>query len=233
MDKLLRRSYFEIRTRDLPAIPSQDMESPEPDNSSEALPPNPESGEELQPDQQGESSALYVEGYAIVFNTPSFLFTKDSVDYYEQISSGALDSADMSDVIFNYDHGGKVLARTRNDTLELTVDEKGLFVRARLDGTEEGRTLYNEIKGGYIDRMSFSYTVVKEQESYDDEQKLFTTSGIKKLYDVSAVSIPVYEDTYISARAADLNGSIAGREALISAKEAELLKERILLKAKI
>lgn len=227
MDKLIRRSYFDIRTREFAG------ESPHPDNNVEADPQNLESGEQLQSDQQGDSSELYVEGYAIVFNTPSFLFTKDGVDYYEQISSGALDDADMSDVIFNYDHAGKVLARTRNNTLELTVDEKGLFVRARLDGTEEGRTLHHEIKGGYIDKMSFSYTVVKEKESYDDEKKLFITSGVKKLYDVSAVSIPVYEDTYISARAADLSGSIAERKDIISAGEAELLKERILLKAKI
>ena len=104
----------------------------------------------------------------------------------------------MEDVIFNYNHGGKVMARTRNHTLKLEIDEKGLKMRARLDGTEEGRRLYEEIKGGYIDRMSFAF-VVKE-ESYDKDNHMWKVRAIKRLYDVSAVDFPAYDDTSIEAR---------------------------------
>jgi HK97 family phage prohead protease len=110
----------------------------------------------------------------------------------------ALAQADMSDVIFNYNHGGKVMARTRNQTLQLTIDNKGLYVRARLDGTSEGRKLYEEIRGGYIDRMSFAFTVAEDE--YQKETRTRVIRKVKKLYDVSAVDIPAYDTTSISAR---------------------------------
>ena len=146
----------------------------------------------------GGNDELYVEGYASVFDSPTVLFEYEGIEYKEQICRGAFDNCNMNDVIFNYNHQGKVMARTRNKTLELTVDEKGLFIRARLDGTEEGRKLYEEIKGGYIDRMSFAFTT--NEESYDKNEHQFNVRGIKRLYDVSAVSIPAYDDTSISAR---------------------------------
>jgi hypothetical protein len=104
----------------------------------------------------------------------------------------------MTDVIFNYNHGGKVMARTRNNTLDLTKDKKGLKIKARLDGTEEGRKLYEEIKGGYIDRMSFRF--IASENAYDSDNHMRTIRKIKKLYDVSAVDIPAYDKTSISAR---------------------------------
>ena len=146
----------------------------------------------------GEQQELYVEGYAVRFDSPTVLFTIGDVEYKEQIDARAFDEADMTDVIFNYNHGGKVMARTRNQTLELKVDEEGLFIRARLDGTEEGRRLYDEIRGGYIDRMSFAFTV--REESYDAENHMWTVRKVKRLYDASAVDIPAYDDTSIAAR---------------------------------
>ena len=92
--------------------------------------------------QEGQKE-LYVEGYAVRFNSPTVLFEMGGVEYKEQIDRHAFDEAEMDDVIFNYNHGGKVMARTRNGTLELKVDDDGLFIRARLDGTEEGRRLYD------------------------------------------------------------------------------------------
>ncbi|WEK53327.1 MAG: HK97 family phage prohead protease [Candidatus Cohnella colombiensis] len=148
----------------------------------------------------GEGEALYVEGYAVRFNETTVLWEYDNIQYKEKVAATALAEADMSDVIFNYNHGGKVMARTRNKTLELKVDSKGLFIRARLDGTEEGRKLYEEIKGGYIDRMSYAYTT--KETSYDSESRTRTVLRIKKVYDVSAVDIPAYDTTSISARSA-------------------------------
>ena len=144
------------------------------------------------------SDGLYVEGYALTFDQPTVLYEMDGIEYKEMIDARALQASDMSDVIFNYNHTGKVMARTRNKTLELSIDERGLFVRARLDGTEEGRKLHEEIRGGYIDRMSFSFTV--SEQRYDKENRMRVITGIRKLYDVSAVDIPAYDTTSISAR---------------------------------
>lgn len=145
-----------------------------------------------------EGKELYVEGKACSFDEPVVIYSLNNIDYKEQIDSKAFEEAEMEDVIFNYNHGGKVVARTRNDTLELDVKEDGLYVKARLDGTAEGRKLYEEIKGEYVDRMSFAFSV--QEDSYDTEKHLRTVSKIKRLYDVSAVDIPAYDSTSITAR---------------------------------
>ena len=145
-----------------------------------------------------EKKELWVEGYAVRFDSPTVLFEYGGIEYKEQIDSRAFEECNVSDVIFNYNHSGKVMARTRNNTLQLEVKEDGLYIRARLDGTEEGRKLYDEIRGGYIDRMSFQFTV--REESYDKENHMWTVRKLKRLYDVSAVDIPAYDDTSIEAR---------------------------------
>lgn len=148
----------------------------------------------------------------------------DGKEFKEMIDRQALSNSNMSDVIFNYNHSGKVMARTRNQTLELRVDEKGLFVRARLDGTEEGRKLYEEIRGGYIDRMSFSFTVAGER--YDRENRMRVIESIKRIYDVSAVDIPAYDTTSISARSFFEAVADEERKALDSAE----LRRKLLLR---
>jgi len=153
---------------------------------------------EIRSKSSNDKKELFAEGYAATFNSPTVLFEYDGIEYKEQIDDRAFDEADISDVIFNYDHRGKVMARTRNKTLTISTDKNGLYFRARLDGTEEGRKLYEEIDGGYIDKMSFSWTT--QEEAYDSENHMRTIRKVKKLYDVSAVSIPAYEDTSISAR---------------------------------
>lgn len=145
-----------------------------------------------------EDKKLIVEGYAVRFNSPTVLFEYDGVEYKEQIDDRSFEEAKMDDVIFNYNHAGKVMARTRNGTLTLEVRKEGLFVRAELGGTEEGRKLYEEIRGGYIDRMSFRFSV--REEAYDKENHMWTVRRVKRLYDVSAVDIPAYDDTSIEAR---------------------------------
>ncbi|OBZ13342.1 HK97 family phage prohead protease [Bacillus sp. FJAT-26390] len=151
-------------------------------------------------DIDGGSQELFVEGYAATFNSPTVLYSFDGVDYKEVIDARAFEGADMSDVIFNYNHGGKVVARNRNGTLELKTDNKGLHIRARLDGTVEGRNLHQEIKDGYIDRMSFRFAVDVDGSKYDRATQTRTITKFKKIYDVSAVDIPAYDDTNISAR---------------------------------
>lgn len=149
-------------------------------------------------DEGEEDKKLVVEGYAVRFNSPTVLFEYEGIEYKEQIDDRAFEEAKMDDVIFNYNHSGKVMARTRNGTLTLEVRADGLFIRAELGGTEEGRKLYEEIRGGYIDRMSFRFSV--REEAYDKENHMWTVRRVKKLYDVSAVDIPAYDDTSIEAR---------------------------------
>ena len=177
---------------------------------------------EAQPEAEGGAKELYVEGVATPFNTPTILYSYDGVDYKEQIDARAFDETNMTDVIFNYNHCGKVLARTRNSTLTLSVQADGLHMRARLDGTEEGRKLYEEIKGGYVDRMSFLF--VAEESSYNETEHLRTVRKVKRLYDVSAVDIPAYDTTSISAR----SSFAVEIEKERKAAEAEKLRRRIL-----
>jgi hypothetical protein len=120
------------------------------------------------------------------------------VEYKEVISRGAFDKSQMTDVVMNFDHQGKPVARTKNSTLNLTIDDVGLKVKADLSGTQEARTLYEEIKAGYIDKMSFAFTVA--DESYDKGTHIRSINGIKRLFDVAAVSIPAYDSTSIQAR---------------------------------
>jgi len=179
-------------------------------------------------DGEESKQELWVEGYAARFNSPTVLFEMDGVEYKEQVASDAFAQAKMDDVIFNYNHSGRVMARTRNKTLQLAVDENGLFIRARLDGTEEGRSLYQDIQNGYIDRMSYRYTVAAE--AYDSENRTWTLLRVKRLYDVSAVDIPAYEDTSIEARKADAEAVARESQRKV---ETELARQRLALKLKI
>lgn len=151
----------------------------------------------LVPREEG-SEEYRVKGTAVVFDTPTVLFVCDGIEYKEIIDRHAFDGCDLSDVIFNYNHGGKVVARLRNKTLELNITERGLDMGADLSGTQAGRELYEEIDGGYIDKMSFSFSV--REAKYDSVTHTRTITKVKKLYDVSAVDIPAYEETSISAR---------------------------------
>ena len=147
---------------------------------------------------------MIVTGYACTFNQPYTLWEEDGYTVREQLDPAAFAKTDMSDVIMQYDHEGRVFARISNGTLELTTDEHGLHIRANLGGTEIGRQLYEEIRGGYTDKMSFGFTVDEDErvvtESDSGVDILRTIRSIRKLYDVSAVSLPANNATEISAR---------------------------------
>ena len=151
-----------------------------------------------------EDEEYRVQGYATTFNEPYLLYEYDDVKVYEQVSEKAFDDCDMSDVIMQYDHEGRVFARISNNTLSLNVDDRGLLIDANLGGTELGRGLYEDIQGGYITKMSFGFVVDEDEieEVRSDEGVIVTRTITKigKLYDVSAVSIPANDMTEISAR---------------------------------
>lgn len=148
-----------------------------------------------------EENDYTVTGYATTFDEPYTLYSiGDGKVVKEQVSRNAFDNTDRSDTIMQFDHEGVVFARLSNDTLKLTIDDHGLFVEAYLGGTSNGRNLYEEIKGGYINKMSFGFTVTDDELAEADYGYLRTIKAIGKLYDVSAVSIPANDYTEISAR---------------------------------
>lgn len=172
----------------------------------------------LQPIQNDKriDTDYYVEGYATTFNKPYELYEYDGVKYYEVIDRHALDNADMSDVIMQYDHEGRVLARQSNKTLIVEPNDNGLFICADLSKSSASKEMYEEINNGLVTRMSWAFTV--EEDSYNSEIRTRTILKVKKVYDVSAVSIPANQDTEISARSY-LNG-------VIEAEKQELLERR-------
>lgn len=156
--------------------------------------------------RSGEEGQMVVEGYATTFGNEYELFRDGNYRVVESVERSAFDHTDMTDVIMQYDHQGRVFARNRNNTLSLSVDDHGLKIRADLGGTEMGRQLYEEIRGGYTDRMSFAFTVGKDERTEEEDRESGVTTihrkitGITKLYDVSAVSTPANDTTEISAR---------------------------------
>jgi len=176
-------------------------------------------------------SDYYVEGFATTFNTPYLMYEWDGVKYYEVIDRHALIDADLSDVIMQYDHRGTVFARNKmpagkKPCLLIEPQESGLFVAADLGVIEEARSLYKSIEAGLINKMSWAFRVL--EDSYNKETRTRTILKIKKVYDVSAVSLPANADTDISARSY-FDGVIEAekREALARNRCLLLLKTKI------
>ena len=173
-----------------------------------------------------------VEGDFSTYDQPYMLGSYEEpgyrVEVWEQVARGAFDETDMTDVIMQYDHQGRVFARKSNNTLEIELEDTP-HMRASLGGTEIGRQLFEEIKGGYTNKMSFGFTVSADKREKTEDgsvliKTLRTITGIKKLYDVSAVSLPANDATSISARAFSDGVS---REVLEEVKEAKAREQEI------
>ena len=175
-----------------------------------------------------------VKGYASTFNEPYTLYENDDWRFNEVVDARAFDNTDMSDVILQYDHCGRVFARISNNTLTVTPDEKGLLIEADLGGTELGRQLFEEIRGGYTNKMSFGFTVDGEDilDTKDVDGKdltVRTITSVRKLYDVSAVSLPANDATSISVRSLT-DGEIERiRAERLEAEKLELRRKKLML----
>lgn len=145
-----------------------------------------------------EDEEFIVEGYATTWDDPYTLWEYDGIKYMEQIDRNALNSANMDDVIFLYNHEGMVFARQSNGTLQLSINDRGLYVRADLSSTEASRQMYESIKAGLVTQMSWAFTI--EEDSYNEKTHTRSILKVDKVYDVSAVSIPANPNTDISAR---------------------------------
>ena len=151
---------------------------------------------------------LVIEGYAAVYGTEA-----DIGGYFtETIERGAFDNADLHDVPLKYNHSDNVpiLARTRNKSLTVTPDEKGLKVHAELLDTTDGVDMYKRIKAGLIDKMSFAFTIPEGGDTWERGGKYRRINKFERIFDVSVVDTPAYEDTSIYARSkaiADANAA--------------------------
>ena len=189
------------------------------------------------PDERPEEEKRkIVQGYAATFNEPYVLFSDDSMVMREQIDPGAFDDCDMSDVIMQYNHEGRVFARISNNTLRVQPDDKGLFIEADLGGTELGRELYDEIAGGYTDKMSFGFKVEADEwtDSTEDGRAVYDRkiTRVSKLFDVSAVSIPANDATSISVRSLADGVIERVRAERLEAERVELERRRAEIRAR-
>lgn len=184
---------------------------------------------------EDEEKNYIVEGYATTFGDTYELYRDGNYIVKENVDRNAFANTDMSDVVFQIDHGGRVYARTKNGLLQLDIDDHGLHQRTDLGKTSAARSVYEDIEAGNYYQMSFAFTV--ERDSYSEEAMADGTTiltrtilEVGKLYDVSAVSFPANPNTDISARTKDIiDGEIKKFEAeRLHAQEIKELRTKIL-----
>lgn len=168
---------------------------------------------EVRKDDDNGKEKMIIRGFPCVFDSETMLYSFKGWDgyevrVYEKVDPDAFDEADMSDVIFNYNHCGRVYSRTRNNSLKLGINKPtGLEMETELWADDEGHCqLYRDIKRGNIDKMSYCYIpTATEYSVYEDEESEvreyhYTVKKVGRVLDVSAVDIPAYDATEISAR---------------------------------
>lgn len=179
------------------------------------------------PEQKRIDSDCYVEGYAARYEPYELYRDMDGEPVYERFERGCFDNCDMSDIIYQFDHAGKVMARTSNGSLIVEPDEAGLFMAADLSRTATARAHYeDDIKSGMVTKMSWRFAV--GDYYYDRQTRTIVHKTVRKIYDVSSVSIPANDNTEINARA-----WVDGEIAQAARREAELEERRRKLRTKI
>lgn len=176
--------------------------------------------------QKRINSNYYVEGYATTFEPYVLYIGADGKPVYELIERTAFNGCDMLDIIMQYNHEGKVFARQSNNTLLVDIDNKGLFCAADLSKSEAAKEMYEEINCGLVTKMSWGF--LPGEYHFDRQTNTIVHTKIKKIFDVSAVSIPANGNTEIYAR--------AFADGVIVQMQQELLKneqKRKLLKLKL
>lgn len=170
---------------------------------------------------------FYVEGYAARYEPYILFFDENGEPVYERFERGCFDNCDMSDIIYQFDHEGKVMARTSNGSLLVEPDDAGLFMAADLGRTATARAHYeDDIKSGMVTKMSWRFAV--GDYFYEKETRTIVHKTVRKIYDVSSVSIPANDNTEINARA-----WVDGEIAQAARSEVELEERRRKLRTKI
>ena len=183
--------------------------------------------------KEEDEQKMVLEGYAIVFDQETLIGDKDK-GFIESIDRNALKNANMKDVPMKYNHDDSflIIARTRNNSLRLTVDDIGLKVRAELIDTDSNKDIYKMVKAGLLDKMSFAFTVSTQKIDRSGDIPKRTITGIDRLYDVSIVDLPAYDQTSIvvgrSLALVDTELKTMDMEDQI--KKANIIKKRIHIK---
>lgn len=152
-----------------------------------------------------DDGQMIVRGYATKWNEYT-LWDDGEYRMLESFDPHSFDKTDLTDDIMQLNHEGRVYARVSNGTLKVMPDETGLFIEAYLGGTEEGRKLFEEIKGGYLTKMSHGFRSNRAKEIRRVEEtpdrviihRMITE--VNKHFDVSVVSQPANDATEISVR---------------------------------
>ena len=183
--------------------------------------------------KEEDEQKMVLEGYAIVFDQETLIGDKEK-GFIESIDRNAIKNANMKDVPMKYNHDDSflIIARTRNNSLRLTVDDIGLKVRAELIDTDSNKDIYKMVKAGLLDKMSFAFTVSSQKIDRSGDIPKRTITGIDRLYDVSIVDLPAYDQTSIvvgrSLALVDTELKTMDMEDQI--KKANIIKKRIHIK---
>ncbi len=178
---------------------------------------------------------MIIEGYAIKFNEQTLIGT-EAHGFKEIIAIDALTETNMKDVPLKYNHQDNflVIARTRNKSLELEVDEVGLKIRAELLDTQSNQDIYKMVKSGLLDKMSFAFTVKNQSWDRTGTIPIRTIQRIDRLYDVSIVDVPAYEGTSVYARSLELlDNDTRELENLKHEHQKEIIRKKIKIKGDI
>ncbi len=183
--------------------------------------------------KEEDEQKMVLEGYAIVFNQETLIGDKEK-GFIESIDRNALTNANMKDVPMKYNHDDSflIIARTRNNSLRLTVDDIGLKVRAELIDTDSNKDIYKMVKAGLLDKMSFAFTVSSQKIDRSGDIPKRTITGIDRLYDVSIVDLPAYDQTSIvvGRSLALVDTELMAMDMEDQKKKAEIIKKRIHIK---
>lgn len=172
-----------------------------------------------------DTNEMIVEGYAVIFDSPA------THGFTEIVDRNAFNGCDMKSVPLKYNHDDShlIIASTKNNSLTLNVDDKGLKIRAVLIDTTSNIDIYKSIKAGLLDKMSFAFTVSDEEWDYQTDTRRILK--IDRLYDVSVVDLPFYDTTSIYARA--LSTLEKGKKGINANAECELRKKKLALKVRL
>ena len=179
-----------------------------------------------------DEQKMVLEGYAIVFDQETLIGDKEK-GFIESIDRNALKNANMKDVPMKYNHDDSflIIARTRNNSLRLTVDDIGLKVRAELIDTDSNKDIYKMVKAGLLDKMSFAFTVKSHKWDRSGDVPKRIIESIDRLYDVSVVDVPAYDQTSIHARSLDLvESELKAMELAEQEEKANIIRKRIHIK---
>lgn len=174
----------------------------------------------------------YVEGYAAKYD-PYVLWEEDDGPIYEQFLREAFDGTDMSDIIFQLNHSGRVYARTGNGSLVVQLDDTGILTGADLGRTASAESIYDDINAGMLTKMSWGFYTGSYGKDYyyDAKTRTIVHRHVPRIFDVSVVALPANEDTSINARS--FCDDVAERMREERKKYLDSLKSKTITKIKI